>query len=135
MLINKHFLGFLILVLVFIGCAKKDTVSLEKARERFQIEFISPIDGEEISANNPGMTQIPCQGKVNGIIPKGCQIKVEIFTDKWYPQGIARIKEDGRWQVNPIYLGGAEHIIKADLIDDEGNVLTTRSIKVIRIQS
>jgi hypothetical protein len=98
----------------------------------FTIEFIYPKDGDEIHARGKAVTQIFCRGRVLGEVPEGARIKVDILTDKWYPQGIASIKRGGFWKVG-IWLGGAEHEIKATLIDKSGTILATKSITVTRI--
>jgi hypothetical protein len=98
------------------------------------IDFVSPKDGQEIIARGPGITTIPCEGRVLGRNEYGLKIRVTIFTDKWYPQGIAMVRKDGSWRVDPIWLGGAEHIIKAELVDKEGNPIAQKSITVTRIQ-
>jgi hypothetical protein len=122
----------LAVILLATSCAKR-IAPLDETKQ-FQIEITAPRDGEEIRAIGAGATTTSCQGKVIGKIRPGMQVTIQIYTDKWYPQGSAQLSADGTWTVAPIYLGGAEHIIKVDLADSGGQLLSTKSIKVIRIQ-
>jgi hypothetical protein len=117
---------------LFIGvftCFQKAAFS----QENFQLEFISPKDGDEIPSRGMGVTPLACEGKILGEFSEGLRVKVRLLTDKWYDQGIVKVKPNGSWRVDPIYLSGYEHVIEAQLTNQQDEVLGTKTIKVYRI--
>jgi DNA-dependent RNA polymerase auxiliary subunit epsilon len=125
----KNLISLLLIILSILTCF----ATLGFSQEKYQIEFISPEDNSKIPSMGVDVTKIPCEGKVIGKIDEGFRIKIRIFTDQWYDQGIAKVKIDGTWKIDPIYLGGDKHSIEATLSNAKGMILATKSITVFRV--
>ncbi len=82
---------------------------------------------------------VPIIGKAYNTA-SGWRVKVEVFTDQWYPQGkwFANGEApivDGAWGMPEIYLAGLgafnNHQIRASLLDQLGNVMATDQVNGI----
>jgi hypothetical protein len=110
------------------------------AQER-EVKILMPKNGEEIflNDNEPMPAEREVSGEIIGFTKDDIQqfklrVNVSIKTDKWYPQGIARVKDDGTWKLRKAYFGGATHIVKATLKDKSGNELANSTVTVTLIQ-
>jgi len=110
------------------------------AQER-EVKILTPKNGEEIflNDNEPMPAEREVSGEIIGFTKDDIQqfklrVNVSIKTDKWYPQGIARVKDDGTWKLRKAYFGGATHIVKATLKDKNGNELDSSTVTVTLIQ-
>lgn len=106
-----------------------------------ELRILEPKDGAELrlsaSENMPAERAI--RGDIGGFTNKQIEelklrVKVSIQTDKWYLQGIAAVRPDGTWRLRKGYFGGAKHLIKAVLKDQNGNELASATARVILIQ-
>ena len=137
---------FFVIVAVVMGAAlpvmQSDRSSdfASYAAEPWSIKIISPKDGDEISIR-PGES-MPIRRTIKGEIAgfKNDQIEqfklrvyVSIETDKWYPQGIGKVKADGTWSVQG-WFGGSIHKIKAVLRDKDKNELAQTMATVTVLQ-
>jgi hypothetical protein len=83
------------------------------------IQILSPETGATVS----GATTL-AQGRATGA-QQGWYVRLEVFTNRWYPQGEAvPISGDGSFR-QAIYLGGngrqqCFHLVRATLVDDAG---------------
>ncbi len=101
------------------------------------VRIHSPGNGEVLESPQ-GRTVIfehPVTGDVLGydqheILALGLQVDVRIETNQEYPQGIALVSPDGRWVLPTAYFGGSRHIVKAMLMDRNGNVLGSTEVTV-----
>ena len=132
-----RFLASLI-ALTFIMISVFLQTSYSQGRE---IRILSPKDGDEIflSSSETMPAKRPIKGDIRGFTRDEIEkfklrVEVSIRTDKWYPQGIARVQNDGTWMLRQAYFGGATHIIKATLKDKSGNKITSATTTVTLIQ-
>jgi hypothetical protein len=109
-------LVFMIIGSFVVGTAQ--SLAAEKVR------ILSPADGSEIvlSPSERKPAERPVYGDLLGfstadVKSTRLRVHVDIQTDKWYPQGIARVREDGTWSIRKAYFGGAVHTIRARVID------------------
>jgi len=116
-------------------------ISTSYSKDKVEIRILYPKDGEKIllsaGENIPAEREI--RGDIKGLSKKeieelGLLVSVSIQTDKWYPQGIAQVRQDGTWALKKGYFGGAVHVIKADLKDKNDNELATTTATVTIIQ-
>jgi hypothetical protein len=105
------------------------------------IRILSPRDGGEITLDQeesmPARREI--RGDITGFTRQEIEnlrlrVEVSIMTDKWYPQGVARVQSDSTWGLRQAHFGGSDHTIKAVLKDGSGNELTITTIKVTLLQ-
>jgi hypothetical protein len=93
------------------------------ARES-RIEITAPLSGSTVMTKGIA-TQLV--GYVHGA-PAGAVVRVDVFTNRWYPQGNGiPLAADGRFE-QTIHLGGmgasqCAHMIRARLLDASGNEL------------
>jgi hypothetical protein len=91
-----------------------------------QVEIIWPVSGSIVATRNTATT---LEGRVKGA-PAGARVRIDVFTNRWYPQsGGVPLAADGRfWQT--IYLGGlgefqCAHLIRARVYDSSGKLLNS----------
>jgi exo-beta-1,3-glucanase (GH17 family) len=92
------------------------------------VEILHPASGSISTKQN---CAIPVLGRVSGAEP-GWQVKVEVFTDqwypqgKWYPEGLVPIV-DGMWGVPEVFLSSNQnpprHDLRATLVDATGTAV------------
>ena len=119
--------------------SQKITIISPTNREKIQIEIriLSPKDGDVIfpSSRETIPAKRPIKGHIIGFTKDDIKrlklwVEVSIKTDKWYPQGISRVRNDGTWMLRQAYFGGATHIIKATLKDKSGNEIASTTATV-----
>jgi len=107
---------------------------------------VNAVGGQKISISSPPSDisrqwgePMPVQREIKGQVEgfskeqvKTLRVEVSILTDKWYPQGITRVRGDGSWRVNA-WFGGAVHVIKA-VVKQGGRVITSATKEVTLIQ-
>jgi len=60
-------------------------------------------------------------------------VEVIILTDKWYSQGITKVNENGRWEME-VHYGGLHHTVKAVLKNNDSHEIDEHSHIVTLIQ-
>jgi hypothetical protein len=91
-----------------------------------QVEIISPVSGSIVATRNTATT---LEGRVEGA-PVGTRVRIDVFTNRWYPQGGGvPLAADGRFR-QTIYLGGlgefqCAHLIRARVYDSSGKLLNS----------
>ena len=97
----------------------------------------TPKNKDEISILHGERKPIvrPVSGEVTGYSEKeierlGLFVEVLIKTDRWYPQGNARVDGDGTWTLKEAHFGGSVHLIKAVLKDRHSREHKSAEIEV-----
>lgn len=81
----------------------------------------------------------PVEGDVYGFSQSeigdfGLTVEVDILTDRWYPQGIAIVRDDGTWRLPNGWFGGARHVVRATLKDRDGDAVHSCELNVTVVQ-
>jgi hypothetical protein len=105
----------------------KVTYESEWADQERSIKIQSPVNGEKIYEFGFSGKR-PIYGIVTGFSAKeikkqGLKVRVSIYTDDDYPQGIAEVDEAGKWMLRSASFRGSLHIVQAELIDKDENQL------------
>lgn len=113
----------------------------ENLESAVKVQILSPKDGEVLflSENETIPVALPIKGDIVGLERDGTNelnlwVEVLIKTDEWYPQGIAKIENDGTWVLKGAHFGGSTHIIKAILTNKRGYVITSKASTVTIVQ-
>lgn len=100
-----------------------------------------PKDGSTIflSRGESMPARRPIRGHITGVTPEELKdepllVAVSIRTDKWYQQGVSRVQPDGSWHIRTAHFGGADHLIRAELRDKNGNVIASSESTVLIVQ-
>jgi Dolichyl-phosphate-mannose-protein mannosyltransferase len=92
------------------------------SQETPSVRLLSPASGGKVAT-----ATVMAEGSVSGAQP-GWYVRVEVFTDRWYPQGEAvPIAADGSFR-QTIYLSGQGrqqcfHLVRASVLDNNGHSL------------
>ncbi len=102
-----------------------------------RVRILSPRDGSTIRvpAGISGPVQHPVEGDVLGYGQAAIGrlhliVEVQIYTNQWFPEGIAEVRGDGTWRVQTAHFGGSHHIVQATLKDGNGNEIDTQEVTV-----
>jgi hypothetical protein len=127
--------------LVALAAAAIPGSSGESEQTERLIRILEPKDGDRIILGDEESmpAQRPVRGDVVGFTRDEIEtfelvVEVSIKTDKWYPQGIARVLSDGTWRIRSAHFGGADHLIKAALKDKNDNEIASDTVKVTIVQ-
>ncbi len=103
--------------------------------------ILDPKDGSSIFLNSGESmpARRPIRGHITSITKEELEdeqllVDVSIKTDKWYRQGVSRVKTDGSWVIRTAHFGGADHLVRADLKDRNGNIIATAESTVLIVQ-
>jgi len=90
-------------------------------RNAAQITITSPVTGSIVPAE-----KIEMLGQFSGATP-GSYVRTEVFTDRWYSLGRAKVAADGTFQVKATLAGQAHqqcsHMLRARLYDQRNHPL------------
>ncbi len=81
----------------------------------------------------------PVAGHVEGVDPavlahESLVVEIQIRTDRWYPQGFAKVDATGDWTLRTAHFGGLDHVIRAVLMDRQRNPLASAEVTVTLVQ-
>jgi hypothetical protein len=151
---DPHWMAFDIAALVGIGAAtdaplaetssaaaapkpaRVSVVSSDDGRAPFGLRILSPADRSEIvAARGETIASRSVTGDIIGLrsgdaADYGFRVRVTVTTDREYPQGIALVDPSGTWVLPAAHFGGEEHVIRAELLDRNGNVVTSTTAAV-----
>ena len=115
---------------------KKISYPSEKHKRDGPLYIDSPNDGELIETMSG--ERIPIIRLVKGhilgysekrIIESKFRVEVTILTDKWYPQGITKVNQNGEWELE-VHYGGLHHTIMAVLMDKANHEIDEKTCSV-----